>query len=112
MHVNILRSNMVSENKIKLPNHLYNVIFHNKVTITGTLGNCDPDNTTIYVETGYPVSKQEESLAHESLHALLSESGANVLLKDQEEPFVTILESTFYYFLKHNTDFFERYYTK
>lgn len=55
---------------------------------------------------------EESTLAHEILHALLAYSGALELIKEPaavtEESLVVILESTFYSFLKQNTNFYTR----
>ena len=95
--------------KIKIHNYEYKIVQHSVANLTNTMGNCDSDNNTIYIDTAFPLKKQESSLAHEVLHAIFSQSGVTSLLGELEEKVVTIVEDQLYGFLKANTDFYERF---
>ena len=62
----------------------------------------------IWLKKGMAPSKQEQTLSHELIHALLEESGAGSFIKDgQEEEFARSLENTFWQFLKNNPNIFD-----
>ena len=67
----------------------------------GSLGETDVGNSTIYVVTGETsVQKQQQTLIHEALHAMLHEAGLDDSVND--ESLVLPLGNMLYQFIKNN----------
>ena len=61
-------------------------------------------SSTIRINEDASPTRQEQTLVHELVHAMMFEAG----IEDQDENLVNRLDKVFYQFLKQNTDFFER----
>lgn len=100
---------MTMKTNIMIGDILYNVYIEFIPDKEGSIGLCDNETDSITISENLSAVRRHRVLAHEIMHALLTESGASAFLDDEEleEKLVTILESTFYNFLLMNTSIFK-----
>lgn len=97
------------KDSVKVAGHVYEIIRTESVDINENWGLIQYKNMKIKLDKELKGSRLEETLTHEIIHAVLSESGCQGYLNSKEvdkELFISLIENTFYQFLKDNTDFF------
>lgn len=114
IHTKKERKRTLIKDSVNVGGHIYEVEVSPETLLNdGKCGRCDLANKKIAVSSSQSVSKQEETFAHEILHAMFFESGAADVfeakgLKNEDfEMLVVLLQGTFWRFLKENTNFFE-----
>lgn len=96
---------------IKIGEQVYQINYTKKpFDETADLGGCNPNKNIINILNTGDLNKDHQTLSHELQHALMAESGASPMLDSYdekiEELFCLVMESTFYKFLKDNSNLF------
>ncbi len=90
--------------EIKVASHMYKVSLKDREWYheSGKRGECDKNETKIWISEGMTVSRTVETFIHEILHAVYYEYG--IQDEDEEERIVTALATGFSQVIKDNPE--------